>query len=174
MMLLDRPMAGFRQPCRTLCGLVLICISMPAASQALRGNCGNPDPDISIAGCTKKIASDTADLQAGRGIIQAAAAHLATDYDNRGVAYANKGLYDEAVADYSQAIALLPKSFAMAYFNRGNAYNNQGLDDQAIADYTKAIALEPEGADPAFPLAGVYNYWAKAYQPKGLTDEDIA
>src|SRR5579859_5448898 len=141
MMTLDRGIAGFRKPYRTLCALVLMSLSMPAASQALRGNCGNPDPDISIAGCTKKIASDTADLQSGRGIIQAAVSHLATDYDNRGVAYANKGLYDEAIADYSQAVSLLPKSFPMAYFNRGNAYNNQGLDDQAIADYTKAISL---------------------------------
>src|ERR1700692_4256241 len=99
-MFLDRPIAEFRKAkaYRTLCSLVLISISMPAASQTLRGNCGNPDPDISIAGCTKEIKSDTADLQSGREI-PAATAHLATDYDSRGVAYANKGLYDQAIAD---------------------------------------------------------------------------
>src|SRR4051794_38928149 len=100
-MLLSPPIAAFRKAkaCCTLCGLVLISISMPAASKVLRGKCGNPDSDISIAACTKKIQSDTADLKSGRGIPQAAAAHLATDYDNRGVAYANKGLYDQAIAD---------------------------------------------------------------------------
>jgi hypothetical protein len=76
---LDRSIAVFRKAkaYRTLCSLVLISISMPAASDVLRGNCGNPDPDISIAGCTKKIQSDTADLQSGRGNMQAAAANLA-------------------------------------------------------------------------------------------------
>ena len=156
---------------RALCGLVLI--SMPAASQALRGNCGNPDPDLSIAGCTRKIQSDTTDLKSG-GQIQAAASHLATDYDHRGVAYANKRLYDQALADYNQAISLSPKTFPVAYFNRGNAYYEQGLDDQAIADYTMAISLEPNGADPGFLLADAYNYRGNARERKGLYDEAIA
>jgi len=174
-MSLDRPMAEFRKAKarRTLCSLVLFFLSMPAASQTLRGNCGNPDPDISIAACTKKIQFDTADLQSGRNI-QAAAAHLATDYDNRGVAYATKGLYDQAIADYDQAISLLPKTFAIAYFNRGSAYNNQGLDDQAIVDFTKAISLEPKGGVPDFNLADAYYYRGCAYEHKGLYDEAIA
>src|SRR3977135_1733063 len=160
-MSLNRPIAEFRKACRTLCSLVLISISMPAASQVLRGDCGNPDPDISIAGCTKKIQSDTADLQSGGGI-QAAMAHLATDYDHRGVAYANKGLYDQAIADYNQAISLLPKTFPIAYFNRGSACHNQGLDDKAIIDYPIAISLEPKGADPDFKLADAYDYRGNA------------
>src|ERR1700692_2877767 len=153
-MFLDRPIAEFRKAkvYRILCSLVLISISMPAASQVLRGNCGNPDPDISIAGCTKEIKSDTVDLHSGREM-QGARAHLCTDYDNRGVAYEKQGLYDQAIADYNQAISLLPKTFPIAYFNRGSAYNNQGLDDQAIIDYTTAISLEPKGADPDFKLA---------------------
>src|SRR5882762_6693695 len=172
-MFLNRPIAEFRKAYRILCSLVLISISMPVASQVLRGNCGNPDPDISIAGCTKKIQSDTADLQSG-GEIQAAAAHLATDYDHRDVAYANKRLYDQAIADYNQAISLLPKTFPIAYFNRGNAYYEQGLDDQAIADYTKAISLEPTGADPDFLLADAYNYRGNAYERNGHYEAAIA
>src|SRR3954470_10921217 len=175
-MLLSPPIAAFRaaKAFRMLCALVLISISTPAASQTLRGKCGDPDPDISIAACTKKILSDTADLKSGRGIPQAAAAHLATDYDNRGVAYANKGLYDQAIADYGQAISLSPRSFPTAYFNRASAYSNQGLDDQAIADYSKAISLEPEGTDPDFKLAYAYDYRGNAYERKGLYDEAIA
>ena len=160
-MFLNRPIAP-------LCGLVLISLSLPAASQVLRGGCGSPDPDISIAACTRRIQSDTADLQSGRAL-QAAAAHLATDYDHRGVAYASKRLYDQAIADYNQAISLSPKSFPIAYFNRGNAYYEQGLDDQAIADYTRAMALEPEGADPDFMLADAYNYRGNAHQDNRQT-----
>jgi len=107
-------------------------------------------------------------------LLQAAAAHLATDYDNRGVAYANKGLYDQAIEDFNQAISLLPKSFPAAYFNRGSAYGNQSLDDQAIADFTMAISLEPGGAGPDFKLADAYDYRGNAYERKGLYDEAIA
>src|SRR6185436_6396708 len=174
---LKPPLAGIAisiaRTFRALCGLVFISIAIPAESQVLRGNCGHPDPGISIAGCTKMIQIDSADLKSGRQI-PAATAHLATDYDNRGVAYANKGLYDQAIADYDQAIALLPKTFPIAYFNRGNAYNNQGLDDQAISDYTKAITLQPTGADPDFILADAYNYRGQAHQRKTLYDEAIA
>jgi tetratricopeptide (TPR) repeat protein len=160
---------------RTLCGLVLISISMPAASQALRGNCGNPDPDISIAACTKKITLDTAELKSGSDIIpQAAVAHLATDYDSRGVAYASKGLYDQAIADFNQAISLSPRTFPVAYLNRGSAYDHQGLDEKAIVDYTTAISLEPKGADPDFNLADAYDYRGNVYERNGLFDKALA
>ena len=95
---------------------------MPAAAQTLRGNCGNPDPDISIAGCTREIQSDSADLKSGRGMMQTAAAHLAPDYDNRGIAYANKGLTDQAIADYNQAIRLNPKDALAFLSQRGRRY----------------------------------------------------
>ena len=39
-------------------------------------------------------------------------------YCNRGVAYANKGDYDKAIADCNEAIRLDPKD-AVAYCNRG-------------------------------------------------------
>ena len=41
------------------------------------------------------------------------------------IAYASKGDYDRAIADYDQAIQLDPKN-AFAYNNRGNAYCEQG------------------------------------------------
>ena len=42
-------------------------------------------------------------------------------YINRGHAYINKGDYDRAIADYTEAIRLDPK-YAIAYGNRGKAY----------------------------------------------------
>ena len=175
-MVLNRPIAKARKAKvrRTLCSLVLLSISMPAASQVMRGNCGNPDPDISIPACTRRIESDTADLQSGRGNMQAVGAQLATDYDSRGVAYAGRGLYDQAIADFNQAISFSSSPFAMAYFNRGSAYSNQNLDDQAIADYTKAISLSPKGAKQDFNLADAYDYRGNVYDRKGLHDQAIA
>jgi tetratricopeptide (TPR) repeat protein len=71
---------------------------------------------------------------------------LAAAYDSRGIAYASKGDYDRAIADFNEAIRLDPKS-ANAYSNRGNAYNDKGDHERAIADLNEAIRLDPKFAD---------------------------
>jgi len=72
--------------------------------------------------------------------------HKARPYRNRGLAYANQGNFSQAIADYTQAIAIDPK-YADAYYNRGIAYDRQGNFSQAICDYTKAINIIPNSAD---------------------------
>ena len=54
-------------------------------------------------------------------------------YNNRGVAYSNKGDYDRAIADYTKAIELNP-DYVEAYSNRGGAYVKK--DEMPV---TKAI-----------------------------------
>lgn len=76
---------------------------------------------------------------------------------------------DQAIADYSKAIALKP-DIAIAYIDRGLAYSKKGLDDQAIADFTKAIALQPYPADL---IARAYIERGSAYSKKGLDDQAI-
>lgn len=164
----------FRKVRRSLLCLALAIIAMPASAQSLRGHCGDLDPDISIGGCTREIQSYTADMNTSGGNLKAAAAHLATAYDIRGIAYASKRLYDEAIADYNQAISVSPQAYPIAYFNRAGAYGDQGLDDQAIADYSKAIALQPAGVNPDFSLAEAYAFRGNAYENKGQTDQAIA
>ena len=44
-------------------------------------------------------------------------------YNNRGLAYFEKGQYDLAISDYSEAIAIDPKN-AAAYYNRGDTWHN--------------------------------------------------
>ena len=91
----------------------------------------NATPDLQIKGCTAVIAT---------GPI--AGNNLATAYYNRGIAYAGKGQWDSAIADYDQTILLSPKN-ADAFYNRGTAYAKRGQYQQAIADYDQAIQLDP-------------------------------
>src|SRR5262249_15219124 len=54
--------------------------------------------------------------------------------------------YDRAIADYSDAIRLIPTN-APAFFARGNAYASKGDPDRAISDFSEAIRLDPQHAD---------------------------
>jgi tetratricopeptide (TPR) repeat protein len=87
-------------------------------------------------------------------------------FNNRGYAYSDKGDNDRAIADYSEAIRLDPKS-ATAFKNRGIAYLEKGDNDRAIADYSAAIRIDPEDAN-AFNSRGV------AYRAKGDPARAIA
>ncbi len=58
----------------------------------------------------------------------------------RGIAYSLKGLNDEAILDYSKAIAIDPRN-ADAYFNRAQAYEAKNMNDKAVQDYQTAARL---------------------------------
>jgi tetratricopeptide (TPR) repeat protein len=92
-------------------------------------------------------------------------ANLAVAYYDRGFGYDNKHLYDQAIADYTQAIALKP-DYANAYGNRGEVYNERGLYDQAIADLSQAIALGATAPD--------FDQRGNSYRNKGLNEQAIA
>ena len=66
-------------------------------------------------------------------------------YVNRCYANWYVEIFDIALADCNQAIALDPKD-ATAYYNRGLVYNAKGNYSAAIADYTQAITLKPNYA----------------------------
>lgn len=72
---------------------------------------------------------------------------------NRGLAYAEKGIWDEAISDFGEVVRLDQSSFK-AYYHRGLAYAKKGDHDKAISDYTKAIGLDPG--------------YAKAYLNRGI------
>jgi tetratricopeptide (TPR) repeat protein len=82
----------------------------------------------------------------------------------RGHLHSQRGEYDQAIQDLSQAIRLDPQS-AFPYVNRGVAYDETGKHDLAIADLTEAIRL-----DPRLPKAKAEADFAKAkelgYEPE--------
>ena len=107
--------------------------------------CDQATGDTAIAACTRAIDSGK---YKGR--------YLAILHADRAFEASNKGQYDIAITDYTQAIELNPK-YAVAYNGRGLAYRAKGDNDRALADYSQAIQLNPK-------LAVAYNNRANAYQ----------
>ncbi len=100
-------------------------------------DCTKGSGDTKIGGCSGIIKSGRL---FGKPISKG---NLASVYYNRGVAYGDKGDYDRAIADYTQAIKLDPKH-AYAYYNRGVAYKNLGQTNRAIQEYRRALELDPD------------------------------
>jgi tetratricopeptide (TPR) repeat protein len=68
-------------------------------------------------------------------------ADFAAAHHIRGIASAEKGDHQAAVADYSRSLELTPTT--SAYYNRGTAYLALGDSAAALADFDRAIAGEP-------------------------------
>ena len=64
-----------------------------------------------------------------------------TVYYNRGVAYMNKGDFENAVKDFTTAIGMQPANFP-ALNNRAISFRSMGKYDEAIADYTRVIGIK--------------------------------
>ncbi|NLX11869.1 MAG: tetratricopeptide repeat protein [Chloroflexi bacterium] len=68
--------------------------------------------------------------------------HAYVLYFFRGNCYAFQEAYDQAVADYDEALRLNP-DLAEGYVNRGLTHVRLGRYEQAIADYDRALAIDP-------------------------------
>ena len=91
-----------------------------------------PSLDLVIKGCTAVV-------QSGRGSVS----QRAWAFLSRGTAYYQKGAFDRAISDFTEAIRLDPKN-AIAFGIRGRAYSKKRNVDGAITDYTEAIRLNPK------------------------------
>jgi clan AA aspartic protease (TIGR02281 family) len=139
--------------------LLFTCVAVFAASD--REDCTDTDnPDQKIATCSRVIADDAE-----------SAPNRAQAYRNRGAAYYEKGEFERAIADFSEAVKIdanvVPPYFALAYSRRGLAAAEKKDYDQAIADYSEAIKLNPTAIE-------VYKDRAAAYGNKSDYDRAIA
>ena len=80
---------------------------------------------------------------------------IVSSYNNRGVAYCQKGDFNLAIEDYTRVIELKP-DHAETHYNRGVAYSQKGELDKAIQDYTKAIELKPDYAEAYYNRGGAF------------------
>ncbi len=76
-------------------------------------------------------------------------------YIQEGKEFLKANNFDEAIANFTAALKLDPKSIP-ALLNRGNTYCKQAHYDNAIADYNEVIRLDPQNGK-------AYNNRAVAY-----------
>lgn len=121
---------------------IFICVVMfsTSVSAQFRGDLdlctgGRGNTDARIEACTRAVNSN-----------QLPPTDLAVIFLNRGVHWESKNNYEQAIADYSEAIRLNPFS-ANAYANRGNVLSELRQFVRAIEDYNQAIRINPQHVD---------------------------
>jgi len=68
---------------------------------------------------------------------------MAEAYNNRGLAFYNLELHQQAINDFSQAIRMKPQ-YAEAFNNRGNVYYALDQYQKAKTDFDKSLQLKPK------------------------------
>lgn len=68
----------------------------------------------------------------------------ANTYYNRGLAWHQKGDYDKAIEDYTEAVRLDP-TLAVAYYNRGLSWKAKGDTERAEAHFAQYRESSGEG-----------------------------
>ena len=96
---------------------------------------------------------------------------IALAFRARGAAHEGKGDHDKALRDYAESIRLNPKD-PITYYNRAIAYEKKGSTEKAIADYSEAIRLERQFV-PAYVNRAI-NYQRVANYEKAATDYNEA
>jgi tetratricopeptide (TPR) repeat protein len=95
-------------------------------------------------------------------VIEAAPDRVPFAYNNRGLAFREAGMPEQALKDFDRAIAL-DQRYADAYTSRGWTYEALGRTDLALEDYARAIELDPAG-----PI--VYNDRGMLFLSQGRPD----
>ncbi len=90
----------------------------------------------------------------------------ARPYNNRGIAYGNRGEHDKALSDFNSALRISP-NYADAYNSRGVAYARTGKHDKAISDFDHALRSNPK-------YAKAYYNRGTSYFEKGKFDKAIS
>jgi tetratricopeptide (TPR) repeat protein len=76
-------------------------------------------------------------------------------YYRLGIAYSEKGMYDEAIRSLKKAVDLAPDD-APPHYNLGVVYARKGQHDKAIKSLKKAIELNPGFAEAYSGLGDAY------------------
>ena len=63
--------------------------------------------------------------------------------------------YDQAVANYKQALQINPHHFG-AYYNLADSYQKMGQSEEALRNFEKALNLSPNNARTHYNMANLY------------------
>ena len=96
---------------------------------------------------------------------------FARAYAQRGSVWYEKSEYDKAIADDTQAIAIIP-NYAVAYNNRSAAWDEKEEFDRAIADDNQALAIDPSYADALISRSAIW--FNKGDYDKAIADDNQA
>jgi Flp pilus assembly protein TadD len=75
---------------------------------------------------------------------------------HRGAIYERKGDFDQAIANFTQAIRINP-NYVLAYVNRGIAYYRKSDYTHARADWNRALQLDPNNATARSNLGALWD-----------------
>jgi len=103
------------------------------------------DPQRSIRGCTAIIQRGKRETQKNRSIA----------FWSRGNTYHLERDFDQAIADYTNAIQINPE-FALAYYARCGAYRDKGDYSRALADANMFIEINPRDPEAYSNRGSVY------------------
>jgi tetratricopeptide (TPR) repeat protein len=128
---------------------------LPAWAKAAEeaGGCFSTDPEVAIEACSTELAGSAGTARA-------------LPLTNRANAYAQKGMHEKAIADYTAALRIDPNN-ASAFRNRGLVYLKQKNYALALADLDRAIDLESAA------LRKPYGYRARTYVALGQYEKAI-
>ena len=76
-------------------------------------------------------------------------------YGNLGIAAAERGQLDAAIARYHAALKLGPDE-ARTHANLGSIFQRQGRLDQAVAEYREALRISPRNVEAYYSLGNIF------------------
>ena len=135
--------------------ILFVCLALSSFSTIASANDASDctqttDNALAIRACTARIQT-LRRLQGGliTGLIAGGVfgdQAIADALNKRGLTYDRQGQHTFAIADYTEALALMPNS-SLLYLNRGAARGSLGDYVAAIADFDHSIALQSNFAE---------------------------
>ena len=104
----------------------------------------NPDFSLAANNLAYLLAKQDKNMNKALSLAQKAKEKLPDDpkiMDTLGFVYYKKGLYDSAIAEFSDSLDKIPDN-AMVRFHLGMTYYNKGDKDRAKAELKKALDLD--------------------------------